>query len=395
MTTLIVLQGEWLDLAAEVDAKHVVWLPPVPKSKPVTHVHSQLDKLQPPAPNIPPARNASTLLLSSAPPFPAAPGSAATTASHQALEEPRGSLPPVASSILPPTASSSLLPAASSSLPLTTSNSLPPKPSTILPPTASTSFPPVPSTLVQTAAATGADVAAAASATSSAPQGKAAVGHQVAIWWPDDFAWYNGRIQGFQAAKGEHLVHYDDNEVEWLNLDKERVHWKDLPGQPMLPDAPPTAAQPPSTAAAAPIIEPQPAEEPAAAVEPDAPAVPRGPVPDTVAIVCNNSRAVFHVKRTCILLGEGRECTPTEFERLAGKGASKKWKASLRVDKGGGVPGPTMGDWLIDAGLDSAKAIRPKPPPSMQAARRQQPARQQYGAQTAKPSGKQVCLSHL
>lgn len=217
------------------------------------------------------------------------------------------------------------------------------------------------------------------------------MGHQVAIWWPDDFAWYHGRIQGFQASKGEHLIHYDDNEVEWLNLAKERVQWKDLPGQPMLPDAPPTAAEPASTAAALPSTDLQMAEEePSTAVEPAAPAVPRGPVPDTVPIVCNNSRATFDVKRTCILLGEGRECTPTEFERLAGKGASKKWKASIRVDKGGGVPGPTMGDWLVDAGLDTAKALRPKPPPSMQAARRQQPARQQYGAQTAKPSGKQV-----
>lgn len=369
-----VLQGEWLDLAAEVDAKHVIWLQPILKSKP-PQLHAQHNKPQTPAPNIPPASLASTALPSSAPSLSAAPSNAAMAASHQVFKAaPISGLPPTASSSLPPTAIRSLPPAAGSSLL------------------------PEPSTLVQTAAATTADVSAApppASGSSRAPQGKAAVGHQVAIWWPDDFAWYNGRIQGFQAAKGEHLVHYDDNEVEWLNLAKERVHWKDLPGQPMLPDAPPTAVQPPSTAAAAPVVEIQPAEQAVTAVEPDAPAVPRGPVPDTVPIVCNNSRAVFDVKRTCVLLGEGRECTPTEFERLAGKGASKKWKASIRVDKGGGVPGPTMGDWLIDAGLDSAKAVRPKPPPSMQAARRQQPARQQYGAQTAKPSGKQVSLQHL
>lgn len=226
------------------------------------------------------------------------------------------------------------------------------------------------------------------------PQGKAAVGHQVAIWWPDDHAWYHGRVQGFQAAKGEHLVHYEDNEVEWLNLDKEKVLWKDLPGRPITPfgeDIPAEAIataveQPPAAedgmlalAAAAPT-----------AAEPAAPAVARGPVPDTVPIVCNSSRAVFDVKRTCILLGEGRECTPTEFERLAGKGASKKWKASLRVDKGGGVPGPTMGDWLVDAGLDTAKAARPKAAPALHAARRQNVARERFGTQAAKPQGKQV-----
>lgn len=278
-----------------------------------------------------------------------------------------------------PTASSNLGP--SSSVPLTAgpSNGVQAAPSTTLQVASCADAPSV--------------TTAATSAAAVAPPGKAAVGHSVAIWWPDDHAWYNGRIQGFQASKGEHLVHYDDNEVEWLNLAKERVMWKDLPGQPMLPDAPPTAAEAPPTAAAPAVADAQPAaDQVATAVEPAAPAVPRAPVPDTINIVCNNSRAVFDVKRSCVLLGDGRECTPTEFERLAGKGASKKWKASLRVDKGGGVPGPTMGDWLVDAGLDTAKAVRPKAPPSMQAARRQQPARQQYGSQTAKPSGKQVCL---
>ena len=234
------------------------------------------------------------------------------------------------------------------------------------------------------------------------PQGKAAVGQQVAIWWPDDHAWYHGRVQGFQAAKGEHLVHYEDNEVEWLNLTKERVLWKDLPGRPITPfgaataaDAMPAATVRPTEAAEVGLLAlaaaaPTAADAVAPAAEAAAPAVPRGPVPDTVPIVCNSSRAVFDVKRTCILLGEGRECTPTEFERLAGKGASKKWKASLRVDKGGGVPGTTMGDWLVDAGLDSAKAARPKAAPALHAARRQQVSRQRFGSQAPKPQGKQV-----
>ena len=233
------------------------------------------------------------------------------------------------------------------------------------------------------------------------PQGKAAVGQQVAIWWPDDHAWYHGRVQGFQAAKGEHLIHYEDNKVEWLNLAKERVLWKDLPGRPVTPfgeaaaaDAMATAAAPPETGAEDGMLALA-AAAPTAA-EPAAPAVPRGPVPDTVPIVCNSSRAVFDVKRTCILLGEGRECTPTEFERLAGKGASKKWKASLRVDKGGGIPGPTMGDWLVDAGLDAAKAARPKAAPALHAARRQQVSRQRFGTQAPKPQGKQVIATeHL
>lgn len=37
--------------------------------------------------------------------------------------------------------------------------------------------------------------------------------------------------------------------------------------------------------------------------------------------------------RMCVILEGGRDVSPTEFERLAGKAASKKWKASIRIDK--------------------------------------------------------------
>ena len=52
-------------------------------------------------------------------------------------------------------------------------------------------------------------------------------------------------------------------------------------------------------------------------------------------VVCNNNRAALDVRRMAIVLPSGRDVTPTEFERMCGKGASKKWKASLRIDKGG------------------------------------------------------------
>lgn len=44
-------------------------------------------------------------------------------------------------------------------------------------------------------------------------------------------------------------------------------------------------------------------------------------------------RGTFDVQRMLVILDGGREVSPTEFERLAGKAASKKWKASIRVDK--------------------------------------------------------------
>lgn len=238
------------------------------------------------------------------------------------------------------------------------------------------------------------------SASPQIPQQRAAIGHRVAIWWEGDQIWYHGSIRGFTEEGCKHLIYYDDGEMEYLDLSRDRVFWKDLPGRVISPlsthlpeDALATTPEPLRTATAADGMLAL-AAAGDAAEEPPAPAVARGPVPDTVPIVCNSSRAVFDVKRTLILLGEGRECTPTEFERLAGKGASKKWKASLRVDKGGGVPGPTMGDWLVDAGLDNPKAPRPKAAPAMHAARRQQVVRHRFGNQAPKPQGKQVSALH-
>lgn len=44
-------------------------------------------------------------------------------------------------------------------------------------------------------------------------------------------------------------------------------------------------------------------------------------------------RGNFDVQRALVVLEGGREISPTEFERMAGKAASKKWKASVRIDK--------------------------------------------------------------
>lgn len=49
-------------------------------------------------------------------------------------------------------------------------------------------------------------------------------------------------------------------------------------------------------------------------------------LPPFVAVVCNMNRAQFDVKHMSILIDGSRTVTPTEYERLSGKGASKKWK---------------------------------------------------------------------
>lgn len=137
-------------------------------------------------------------------------------------------------------------------------------------------------------------------------------------------------------------------------------------------------------------------------------------------MVCGGLRGHFDTKSMQVVLQNGKMVSPTEFERLAGKGASKKWKvgpmsckspigfqpvacrlllfhpvllhvscsiqagvmsdtqshwfatlvahlvglvaaqASVRVDKGGGVPGMIMGEWLVGAGLETAKVVAPK-----------------------------------
>lgn len=57
-------------------------------------------------------------------------------------------------------------------------------------------------------------------------------------------------------------------------------------------------------------------------------------IPATVEVVCGNLRGTYDVAKAKVLylshLGGIREATPTEFERLGGRQATKKWKqASL------------------------------------------------------------------
>ncbi len=82
-------------------------------------------------------------------------------------------------------------------------------------------------------------------------------------------------------------------------------------------------------------------------------------VPSQVDIVCGPQRGRFDVAGGfCLLAGNNRRVSPTEFERLGGKGSSKKWKVSIRVDLGGGTPGSTLADWFVTAGLEAPSAQR-------------------------------------
>ena len=71
-------------------------------------------------------------------------------------------------------------------------------------------------------------------------------------------------------------------------------------------------------------------------------------------VVCNGLAAVFLVARMVILLPCGRDISPTEFERMAGKGASKKWKVraarSHRAGSGWGGGGAASDSWTVGPG---------------------------------------------
>ena len=61
--------------------------------------------------------------------------------------------------------------------------------------------------------------------------------------------------------------------------------------------------------------------------------VPAKDIPSHLRVCCGGLRGNFDVQRALVTLDGGREISPTEFERMAGKAASKKWKASVRIDK--------------------------------------------------------------
>ncbi len=51
--------------------------------------------------------------------------------------------------------------------------------------------------------------------------------------------------------------------------------------------------------------------------------------------MCGGLAGVLLTRRMVVRMRDGREVSPTEFEREGGKGSSKKWKAR---DRGGSCP---------------------------------------------------------
>ena len=82
--------------------------------------------------------------------------------------------------------------------------------------------------------------------------------------------------------------------------------------------------------------------------------------PERVSITCNGVKADFLVREFRCLCqcsqcgGAGRTMSPTEFEKHAGMGQAKKWKASIRMVEPARMP---IGRWL-----DGTKKMKERAP---------------------------------
>ncbi|MGK3759087.1 MAG: hypothetical protein ACI8RD_011404, partial [Bacillariaceae sp.] len=44
------------------------------------------------------------------------------------------------------------------------------------------------------------------------------IGKKVRVFWPVDSSWYIGTVQQFDASTGEHLLEYEDDDTEWVQI---------------------------------------------------------------------------------------------------------------------------------------------------------------------------------
>ncbi|TKY61722.1 DNA mismatch repair protein MSH6 [Spatholobus suberectus] len=64
-----------------------------------------------------------------------------------------------------------------------------------------------------------------ASSVSPSLYGQEVVGRRIKVYWPLDKAWYEGSVKSFDSLTSKHLVRYDDDEEESLDLSKEKIEW--------------------------------------------------------------------------------------------------------------------------------------------------------------------------
>ena len=180
-------------------------------------------------------------------------------------------------------------------------------------------------------------------APSGPAEGTAAIGRKVGVFWEEEGKYFYGTIRSYRTDKG-HMVLYDNGTVDWVDVATSRIDWS---GTKVSAGGRRGNAGPNTEGGVGG------GKHPFHRKLPDN-------VPETLSVVCNSIRGAFNLRRLVITLRQtGAEVTPTEFERQAGRAAAKKWKTSIRIDKGDGVPGITMESWLVAMGIDEARAARP------------------------------------
>lgn len=84
--------------------------------------------------------------------------------------------------------------------------------------------------------------------------------------------------------------------------------------------------------------------------------MPLTALPSSVEVICGDLKGILVLSKGKIFINSGtskeKEVSPTEFERLGGRAATKKWKQSIRLVAPDGTAGRPVGEWLQSFGLD-------------------------------------------
>ena len=82
--------------------------------------------------------------------------------------------------------------------------------------------------------------------------GDDALDRRVRVFWPEEGAYFSGIVTSFDAASGEHVVTYDDGDVESVTLAKETFEWLEPNGAAIIDPA----IDPPSIAPNGDVVDP-------------------------------------------------------------------------------------------------------------------------------------------
>ena len=130
--------------------------------------------------------------------------------------------------------------------------------------------------------------------------------------------WYSGIVDSVEAGGARVRVHFDDGEREAVDLALHAVRWHAPNGAAAAAAARTEAARIAKERASELLAAAQAAADERAAT-----------APATVQVICNGMTGELAVRESVVQTQRHGVVSPTEFERLAGKGSAKKWKVRL------------------------------------------------------------------